>query len=250
LAVTRLLCSLSLICALLSACDISSTGTSSNATTPGEALPPVDEVGWRTVPAGDKHSFSIWEACAGAEDDLQRADPSLKGATKVALDTLDAQVARHGKLQAQCSWTGPNGRTGRIVVDVLCWNDNDDRCARFAYATEGTRRIQPVAAPAEQPPPPVSSAFPPGRDQVERDRSKAILAWTRDNAPEELGVLRTDIQSAKVGTASQAMLTPASDGQLGHFQGTPKLELLGRSLEKPSRPSRFKDRHPFADSIP
>ncbi len=195
-----------LICASLTACDGSSTSNTSSAPTPTEALPPIDVAAWRNVDANEKRSFSIWEACAGAEDDLGRADASLKDAAKVALDTLDAQVSRHGKLQAQCAWAGPSGRTGRIVVDVLCWNDNHDRCSQFAYATEGSRRIEPVAAPLEKPAPPVSSAFPPGRDDVERDRSKAILAWARDNAPEQLGTLRADIRNARIGIEATAKI--------------------------------------------
>lgn len=188
----------------LASCDGSSRTGASNAMAAAESLPPVDDAVWRTVGADDKRSFDVWEACAAGQDDLERADPSLKDRTKVPLDTLDAQVSRHGKLQAQCAWTGPDGRTGRIIVNVLCWNADNDRCDQFAYAIEGSRRINPVARPPEQPPPPVSNAFPPGRDEEEHQRSKAIIAWARDNAPEQLAALRADIRSVKVGIDATA----------------------------------------------
>lgn len=191
------------LCCFVCACN--DAATNDTATRAAEALPTVDQAAWRTVSADEKHSFDIWSDCAVAEDDLARSDPSLKD-PQVDLQTLDAQVSRRGKLQVQCAWEAANGRAGRLVVDVRCWNTDNDRCSQFAYGLEAGRRIEPVPAPPEQPPPPISTAFPPGRDDLERNRSKVILSWARDNAPEELGALRADIRGVTVGIEATAKL--------------------------------------------
>ncbi len=157
----------------------------------------VDHAVWRDLGSENNQAISLASMCAGALDGLQAADPSLKD--NVALQVpWDIQVSRRGKLQAQCIWTGPNGRSGRVAVDILCSNGDNDRCSRFAYASEGGRRIDPVTI-HHQPPPPISNAYPPGRDDLERQRSEQALAWTRDNAPDKLGALRVAFRSVRVG---------------------------------------------------
>jgi hypothetical protein len=192
----------------------------------------VDHAVWRDVDPGNRR-VSLAMMCAGRLDGLEAADPALKD--KVALQLpWSVQVTRHGKLQAQCEWSGPNGRGGRIVVDVLCPNDQSERCSRFAYASEGTRRIEAVAT-LQRPQPPVSGAFPPGRDDLERGRSNELLAWARDHGPDEEGVLRLSFRSTRVGIVDSAKI-PVLCGQAKGAGGWRKFAVysIGATASPPS----------------
>ena len=168
------------------------------------ALSTIDPSTWRDVGNDNDRIGALATMCAGALEGLQAAEPSLRD--KVALQVpWQVQTSRRGKLQAQCVWTGPAGVQGRIVVDVLCADGDKDRCFRFAYATLGTRRIEPVIV-HHAPPPPVSAAYPPGRDDLERGRSTEIINWTRDKAPDQLGALRVEFRAAKVGIDADAKI--------------------------------------------
>jgi hypothetical protein len=100
------------------------------------------------------------------------------------------------------------------VVDVRCFADQDD-CSRFAYGLEDGRRVEPVRAAPEHhlPPPPISTAYPPGRDDVEHQRSLDISKWARDDAPVELGSLRVEFRAAKIGIDAEAKI-PVLCGQV------------------------------------
>jgi hypothetical protein len=188
--------------AVLASCGVSGSNdvpAAKRATGPGA----VDYAVWRDVAPG-KRRMSLAMMCAGHLDGLESADQTLKDRITLQLP-WSVQVARHGKLQAQCEWSGPNGRGGRVVVDVLCPNDESERCSRLAYANEGAHRIEAVAI-LHHPPPPVSSAFPPGRDDVERGRSNELLAWARDHGPDEEGVLRLSFRSTRVGIVDSAKI--------------------------------------------
>lgn len=173
--------------------------------------PPVDYTVWRDVDASNQVD-SLTSMCAGALEGLEAADPSLKD--RVALQVpWSVQATRHGKVEAQCIWTGPDGRSGRLVVEVLCSNGDSDRCYRFEYAAEGSRTIKAVEI-VHHPQPPISRAFPPGADDVERDRSNQLLAWARDHGPDQEGALRVTFRNAKVGIVASAKI-PFLCGDVG-----------------------------------
>jgi hypothetical protein len=193
---------LAVVCAL-GACGPSITGPSNNASAVPSvtSLPGVDSAIWRELEPG-KLAASMAFMCAGGLDELERSDPTL--ADKVALQVpWSVQVTRKGKLQAQCIWTGPAGRTGQVVVDVLCKNDDDDHCSRFAYGAEGDHRIG-NGPHVKAAPPSISTSFPPGRDKVERDGSIKIIGWARDHTADHLGALRSEIRNPKVGINARA----------------------------------------------
>jgi len=171
-------------------------------TAQGVALAPVDYEVWKEVSDENTQQVSLVSMCAGALDPLETAEPTLKG--KVALQLpWSVQVSRKGQLQAQCVWTGPQGRTGRIVVDVLCRDEDNDRCWRFAYASEGQHKIVPVKI-VHHAPPPVSSAWPPGADADEKAASQAILKFVRESAGDKLNALRIEFHSTRVGIVADA----------------------------------------------
>jgi hypothetical protein len=172
-----------------------------SAKTSATALTPVDNAQWREVPAGKKRA-SLAFMCAGNLPALEAAEPSLKNRVSMQVP-WDIQVTKHGKLQAQCVWSGPDQRLGRMVIDVKCLDDDNDDCSRFAYAEEGGRRINAVTMP-HRPPPPISHAYPPGRDDAERAQSNLILAWARDNAPTQMDALRVEFRGAKIGIEEDA----------------------------------------------
>lgn len=186
--------------------------TATTGATQAAILAPVDVETWKEVSDENTRQVSLVGMCAGALDSLEAAEPSLQ--RKVALQVpWDVQVTRKGPLQAQCVWTGPEGRTGRIVVDVLCLNEDNDRCWRFAYASEGERKIMPVKI-AHHPPLPVSTAWPPGKDAQERADSEAILRFVRDTAGDKLSALRTEFHNTRVGIVADAKV-PFVCGQVG-----------------------------------
>lgn len=203
-------------CVMLASCGGSPSGSRNVAPNSGSRpnpppLAPVDHAVWRDIGADNDKQMSLAMMCAGDLSGLEAADPSLKD--KVALQLPHSiQVSKRGKLQAQCVWSGPDQRVGRIVVDVLCQNDDNDRCSRFAYAIEGSRKIDPVAI-HHHAPPPLSAIYPPGHDDLEKGRSQAILAWARENAPDRTGALRVEFRSAKVGIAASAKI-PVLCGQI------------------------------------
>jgi len=199
-------------CLLVGACNAPPTKTADTTTTPltTASLPAVDYAVWRDVEPG-KLAASLAFMCAGGLDDLGRADATLHGSAALQVP-WSVQVTRKGKMQAQCVWTGPSGRTGRVVIDVLCKNDDNDRCSRFAYGIEGTRKISAVPM-VRRSPPPISTTYPPGRDDVERTRSEAILSWARDHAADQIGALRAEIHGAKVGINVDAKI-PVLCGQV------------------------------------
>jgi hypothetical protein len=189
-------------------CSLGACGPStSNASSGGSAspsvipLPGVDSAVWREVEPGNL-AASMAFMCAGALDELGRSDPTLADHAVLQVP-WSVQVTRKGKLQAQCVWTGPARRTGRIVVDVLCKNDDDEHCSRFAYGVEGDHHIG-NGPHVKAAPPPTSSSYPPGRDKVEQDRSIEIIGWARDHAADHLGALRSEIRNPRVGISSHA----------------------------------------------
>lgn len=191
---------------------------SGTATVPAP-LPPIDYSVWRDVDAkNNKHSI-LAMLCASQMDKLEAADPSLKD--NVALQIpWQVQVTRRGKLQAQCEWSGPAERVGRMVVDVHCMNDENDRCASFAYGVEGGRTIKAVKI-IHHPPPPISAAYPPGTDEEERSKSLAILGWARDHAADDVGALRVQFRETRVGIVADAKVPfvcgqVSADGTLWH----------------------------------
>ena len=54
--------------------------------------------------------------------------------------------------------------------------------------------------------PPLSHAFPPGADDVERGRSKELLDWVRDRGPDEEGALRVTYRTARVGIIASSKI--------------------------------------------
>jgi hypothetical protein len=202
---------------LLAACAPAPTTADATAAKPSAAaLPAIDATVWRDVGAG-RLSATLALMCVGGLDDLGRADTSLHDKTALEVP-WSIQVTRKGKMQAQCLWSGPNGRTGRVVMDVLCKNEDDDRCSRFAYGLEGARRLLAVAHLPRRPPP-ISTTFPPGRDAMEHARSEAILSWSRDHAADQIGALREEFHGARVGIDADAK-TPVLCGQVREAGGT------------------------------
>lgn len=198
-------------CLAMTACGGSSDSRSQS--TGPEALAASDLSSWREVSADNTLQGGLAVMCAGALDGLQAADPSLRD--KVALGLpWSVEVSRSGKLQARCAWDGPSQRTGWVVVDVLCSDADRDACSRFAYGVEGNRHIAAAVPSLGRPLPlPVSTRYPPGRDESERARSTEILAWTRQNAADQVNALRVEFQDVRVGIVASAGV-PFVCGQL------------------------------------
>jgi hypothetical protein len=246
-------------CLMLASCGGSSGGSSGAAVngasnTAFQELAAVDYAAWRDVGSDNKRHMSLAMMCAGRLAGLEAADPSLKDKVALQLPWV-IQVSKRGKLQAQCEWAGPDQRTGRIVVDVLCANDERDRCSRYAYATEGGRKLDAVAI-QHHPQPPVSSAYPPGHDDTERRRSQTILAWALQNASDHIGALRVEFRSTRVGIVQSAK-TPFVCGQIrevGKEWRRFAVYSLGAAASPPSptfywlREPRDKSVHDFCDT--